>query len=170
MFHNDFQDPHLSITSPCLQPKFDHNLRVTDIRIWGCGGRDIFHLKNDTWSVFVTGQSVTGLPPQRPTFCPRSVHVGFVVDGETLGQIFLQVPRTYFTFLTPLCLINLCPLIFVLSVCGRFIPIYLLLFSYGNAFDLRPLFQEQREGRDVLRSPPVSIIPPFCLFVLFCSF
>jgi hypothetical protein len=31
---------------------------------------------------------VAGLPPQRPEFDPGSVHVGFVVDKVTLGQVF----------------------------------------------------------------------------------
>jgi hypothetical protein len=34
-----------------------------------------------------------GLPPQRPGFDPRSVHVGFVVDKVALGQGFLRVLR-----------------------------------------------------------------------------
>jgi hypothetical protein len=34
-----------------------------------------------------------GLPPWRPGFNHRSVHVGFVVDKVTLGQVFLQVLR-----------------------------------------------------------------------------
>jgi branched-subunit amino acid transport protein len=32
-----------------------------------------------------------GLLPLWPRFKPRSVHVGFVVDKVTLGQVFLQV-------------------------------------------------------------------------------
>jgi hypothetical protein len=32
-----------------------------------------------------------GLPPRRPEFFSGSVHVGFVVDEVTLGQVFPQV-------------------------------------------------------------------------------
>jgi hypothetical protein len=32
-------------------------------------------------------QFVTGFPPRRPGFVPRSGHVGFVVDKVTLGQV-----------------------------------------------------------------------------------
>jgi hypothetical protein len=34
-----------------------------------------------------------GLPPRRPGFDPGSVHVGFVMDKVTLGQVFLRVLR-----------------------------------------------------------------------------
>ena len=34
---------------------------------------------------------VDGLSPWRPRFDPRPVHVGFVVDKVTLGQVFLRV-------------------------------------------------------------------------------
>jgi hypothetical protein len=34
-----------------------------------------------------------GLPPRRPGFDPGSVHVGFLVDKVTLGQVFLRVLR-----------------------------------------------------------------------------
>jgi hypothetical protein len=34
---------------------------------------------------------VAGLSPWRPGFAPRSIHMGFVVDKEALGQFFLQV-------------------------------------------------------------------------------
>jgi hypothetical protein len=34
-------------------------------------------------------RSVAGLLPRRPEFMPGSVHVGFMVDNVTLGQIFL---------------------------------------------------------------------------------
>jgi hypothetical protein len=34
-----------------------------------------------------------GLSPRRPGFRPGSVHVGFVVDKVTLGQVFLRVLR-----------------------------------------------------------------------------
>jgi hypothetical protein len=71
------------------------------------------------------------------------------VDGGALGQVFLQVTKSLlyaFFALTPLAiftpLIKLRPLIFGVSVFGRFIFIYLFFVSYGNDFDLRPLSQE----------------------------
>jgi hypothetical protein len=33
---------------------------------------------------------VDGLLPWRPGFDPKPVHVGFVVDKVTVGQVFLQ--------------------------------------------------------------------------------
>jgi hypothetical protein len=39
-------------------------------------------------------RSVTGLSSRRPRFFPTSVHVRFVVDKVTLGQVFLQVLRS----------------------------------------------------------------------------
>jgi hypothetical protein len=36
---------------------------------------------------------VTSLSPRRPEFAPGSVHMGFVVDKVTLGQIFLRILR-----------------------------------------------------------------------------
>jgi hypothetical protein len=36
-------------------------------------------------------QFIAGLSPRRPGFTPGSVHVGFVVDKETLGQVILRV-------------------------------------------------------------------------------
>ena len=36
---------------------------------------------------------VAGLPPRRPGFDPGSVHVGFVVNKVTLGQVFSRVLR-----------------------------------------------------------------------------
>jgi hypothetical protein len=36
-----------------------------------------------------------GLPPRRPGFDPGAVHVGFVVDKVTLGQVFPRVLRFY---------------------------------------------------------------------------
>jgi hypothetical protein len=36
---------------------------------------------------------VAGLPPRRPGFDPGLIHVGFVVDKVTLGQVFLRVLR-----------------------------------------------------------------------------
>jgi hypothetical protein len=33
------------------------------------------------------------LSPRRLGFAPRSVHMGFVVDTVTLGQVYLQVLR-----------------------------------------------------------------------------
>jgi hypothetical protein len=38
-------------------------------------------------------QLVAGLSPRRPGLDPGSVHVGFVVDKVTLGQVFLRVLR-----------------------------------------------------------------------------
>jgi len=35
------------------------------------------------------------LLPYRPRFNPRPVHVGFVVDKVTLGQVFLQVLQVF---------------------------------------------------------------------------
>jgi hypothetical protein len=34
-----------------------------------------------------------GLPPRRPGFDPRSVHVGFVADKVALGQVFSRILR-----------------------------------------------------------------------------
>jgi hypothetical protein len=36
---------------------------------------------------------VTGLLPRRSVFAPGSVHVGFVMDKVTLGQVLLRVLR-----------------------------------------------------------------------------
>jgi hypothetical protein len=36
---------------------------------------------------------VAGFSPRRPGFAPGSIHVGFVVDKVTLGQVFLRVLR-----------------------------------------------------------------------------
>jgi hypothetical protein len=38
---------------------------------------------------------VAGLSPLRPGFDPGSVHVGFVVDKVTLGQVFPRVLRFF---------------------------------------------------------------------------
>jgi hypothetical protein len=48
----------------------------------------------DTWAVPWLRWLATGLPPRRPWFDPRSVHVGFVVDKVALGQVFPE----YFSF------------------------------------------------------------------------
>jgi hypothetical protein len=41
--------------------------------------------------VLLSGNTL--LPPRRPGFDPGSVHVGFVVDKEALGQVFPRVLR-----------------------------------------------------------------------------
>jgi hypothetical protein len=38
---------------------------------------------------------VAGLSPRRPGFAPGSIHMGFVVDKVSLGQVFLRVLRFY---------------------------------------------------------------------------
>jgi hypothetical protein len=44
---------------------------------------------------------VDSLLPQRPWFMPRSVHVRYVMDKVSLGQIFLQVLRFPFVNIIP---------------------------------------------------------------------
>jgi hypothetical protein len=39
--------------------------------------------------------------PQRPVFNPRAVHVGFVVDKVTLGQVFVK----NFNFVLPVTIV-----------------------------------------------------------------
>jgi hypothetical protein len=40
--------------------------------------------------VWCLKQLDTGLSPRKPRFAPGSVHVGFMVDKVTLGQVFLE--------------------------------------------------------------------------------
>jgi hypothetical protein len=69
-------------------------LVVTDFRIW---------CKKLSWAVPWLGRLAAGLPPRRPGFDPGSVHVGFVVDKVTLGQVFLRVLRlSRVNFIRPL--------------------------------------------------------------------
>jgi hypothetical protein len=52
-------------------------------------------VSNVTWAVPWLRRLAAGLPPRRPGFDPRSVHVGFVVDKVALGQVF---PPEFFGF------------------------------------------------------------------------
>jgi hypothetical protein len=45
---------------------------------------------NCTHNTRVAIKTTDGFPPWRPTFSPRQVHVGFVVDKVAMGQIFFE--------------------------------------------------------------------------------
>jgi len=47
-----------------------------------------------TYNTRLAIKTTDGFPPWRPTFSPRPVHVGFVVDKVAMGQIFYE----YFSF------------------------------------------------------------------------
>jgi hypothetical protein len=58
----------------------------------------------DLWRAFVNvlmnfgvlpWRLVADLSPRRPGFAPRSIHVGFIVDIVSLGQVFLRVIRVF---------------------------------------------------------------------------
>ena len=49
-------------------------------------------------------RSVVGLPPPRPGYDPRSVHVRFVVEEARLGQVFLAALRSSPVIIFPLML------------------------------------------------------------------
>jgi hypothetical protein len=54
------------------------------------------------WAVPWLRRLVAGLPPRRPGFDPRSVHVGFVVDKVALGQVPTRVVRFFpINFIVP---------------------------------------------------------------------
>ena len=179
MFHDDFQGPYLRITSPCLEPKFDHNLRVTDIRIWGGGGLWHFPFEERYLICVRYRQSVICLPPRRPTFCPRPVHVGFVVDGGALGQIFLQVARTCFTLLTTLAILHHLLIYFLSysvyrSVAGLF-PFTCFSFLMGRLLIYAHFFKNKEKvmmyfGHSLSVSFHQFVCLFVCLFVLICSF
>jgi hypothetical protein len=58
-------------------------------------------LNRTTCSGHAMAQAVSCLSPRSPGFAPGSVHVGFVVDKVTLGQVFLLVLRFFTVSIIP---------------------------------------------------------------------
>jgi hypothetical protein len=75
------------IVSPCRPVFFRNVLSHLDCAVHNAGDQSVDHnmcdgLYHGSSDLFVN------LPPQRLGFSPRRVHVGFMVDGVTVGQVF----------------------------------------------------------------------------------